>query len=63
SHDKAQVGRPIGFELPIRDLRLQSGAGFVVAYAGDVMTMPGLGSQPAYRRIELLPDGTIEGLL
>jgi len=62
SHDAKLLGRPTGFEFPVRELRLLAGAGLVVPLAGDIMTMPGLGSTPAYRGIELQADGTISGL-
>lgn len=56
------LGRPTGFEITIRDLSLSNGAGFVVAYAGDVMTMPGLPKQPAAERIDVDSDNRIHGL-
>jgi formyltetrahydrofolate synthetase len=62
SHDPQFKGRPRGFVFPIRTLRLAAGAGFVVAYAGDVLTMPGLGRDPGYRRVDLDPQGRITGL-
>jgi formyltetrahydrofolate synthetase len=60
SHDPARLGRPTGYELPVREVRLAAGAGFVVALAGAVSTMPGMGRDPSYRRIGLSPDGEIE---
>jgi len=62
SDDATQLGAPTGFTLHVRDILPAAGAGFVVALAGDIMTMPGLGKNPAAERIRLLPDGTIEGL-
>jgi len=62
SDDATQLGAPTGFTLHVRDILPSAGAGFVVALAGDIMTMPGLGKNPAAERIRLLPDGTIEGL-
>jgi len=62
SDDATQLGAPAGFTLHVRDILPSAGAGFVVALAGDIMTMPGLGKSPAAERIRLLPDGTIEGL-
>jgi formate--tetrahydrofolate ligase len=62
SDDATQLGAPSGFTLHVRDILPAAGAGFVVALAGDIMTMPGLGKNPAAERIRLLPDGTIEGL-
>ncbi|HEY7611399.1 MAG TPA: formate--tetrahydrofolate ligase [Gemmatimonadales bacterium] len=62
SDDPAKLGRPTGFRLTIRDVYPSAGAGFVVALAGDIMTMPGLPKVPAAENIRVLPDGTIEGL-
>jgi formate--tetrahydrofolate ligase len=62
SDDPTQLGAPTGFTLHVRDILPSAGAGFVVALAGDILTMPGLGRNPAAERIRLLPDGTIEGL-
>jgi formate--tetrahydrofolate ligase len=62
SDDATQLGAPSGFTLHVRDILPSAGAGFVVALAGDILTMPGLGKNPAAERIRLLPDGTIEGL-
>jgi formate--tetrahydrofolate ligase len=62
SDDPAKLGAPTGFTLQVRDILPSAGAGFVVALAGDIMTMPGLGKSPAAERIRLHPDGTIEGL-
>jgi formate--tetrahydrofolate ligase len=60
--DPTKLGRPTGFRLTIRDVYPSAGAGFVVALAGDIMTMPGLPKVPAAEAIRVLPDGTIEGL-
>ena len=60
--DPNKLGRPTGFRLTIRDVYPSAGAGFVVALAGDIMTMPGLPKVPAAESIRVLPDGTIEGL-
>ncbi|HEX5004780.1 MAG TPA: formate--tetrahydrofolate ligase [Gemmatimonadales bacterium] len=62
SDDPALLGRPSGFRITIRDVYASAGAGFVVALAGDIMTMPGLGKKPAAEQIRIFPDGTIEGL-
>lgn len=62
SHDPALKGVPTGFEVPIDEVRLCAGAGFVYALAGPIMTMPGLGSLPAYRHIDIDDDGEIVGL-
>jgi len=62
SDDPTQLGAPTGFTLHVRDILPSAGAGFVVALAGDILTMPGLGKNPAAERIRIHPDGTIEGL-
>jgi len=56
------LGAPSGFELKIRKVRLSAGAGFVVALAGDIMTMPGLPAVPAAVNIDVDDDGVIGGL-
>ncbi len=55
-------GAPTGFEIPVREVRLSAGAGFVVAICGDIMTMPGLPKSPAAETIRLDEQGRIEGL-
>ena len=61
--DNAELlGRPSGFEITVRDVTLKGGAGFIVAIAGKIMLMPGLGAHPAAEKIDLLSDGTIVGL-
>ena len=62
SHDPALKGRPRGFTLPVRNVYPSAGAGFVVALAGDIQLMPGLGKEPAYKRIDIEPSGQITGL-
>ena len=62
SDDPALLGRPTGFTITIRDLKLSSGAGFVVAYAGDIMTMPGLPKVPAAEKIDVDDQAVIHGL-
>ncbi len=62
SDNAALLGRPSGFTVTIRDLQLSSGAGFVVAYAGDIMTMPGLPKAPAAQKIDVDSDGKSSGL-
>ena len=62
SDDPTKLGAPSGFTLQVRDILPAAGAGFVVALAGDIMTMPGLSKAPAAERIRVHPDGTIEGL-
>ncbi len=62
SHDKSLVGAPKDYVFPIRDVKLYSGAGFVVAFAGDIMQMPGLPKVPAAEKIDIDDDGVISGL-
>ena len=62
SHDPALKGRPRGFRLPIRDARLFAGAGFVTAYCGNMMTMPGLPTRPAGEDVDIDAEGRIVGL-
>jgi formate--tetrahydrofolate ligase len=62
SADPTLLGAPTGHTLPVRDVRLSAGAGFVVALAGEVMTMPGLPKVPAAEQIRLDEAGRIEGL-
>jgi formate--tetrahydrofolate ligase len=62
SADPAALGAPEGHELPVREVRLSAGAGFVVALSGEVMTMPGLPRVPAAETIGLDAAGEIEGL-
>lgn len=56
------LGAPEGYELTIRDVRLSSGAGFVVAFAGDIIAMPGLPKQPAALQVDVNSEGKIEGI-
>ena len=62
SDDPTKLGRPKGFRITIRDVYASAGAGFVVALAGEIMTMPGLSKTPAAEAMRVHPDGTIEGL-
>jgi formate--tetrahydrofolate ligase len=62
SDDPSLLGAPSNFRIAVRDIYPSAGAGFVVALAGDIMTMPGLGKVPAAERMAVRPDGTIEGL-
>ncbi|MBN9470829.1 MAG: formate--tetrahydrofolate ligase [Bosea sp.] len=62
SADPTLRGAPSGHTVPVRELRLAAGAGFVVAICGDIMTMPGLPRQPAAERIHIDANGQIEGL-
>jgi formate--tetrahydrofolate ligase len=60
--DATVMGAPTGHILPVREVRLSAGAGFVVAICGDIMTMPGLPRVPSAETIFLREDGEIEGL-
>ena len=61
--DNAELlGRPSGFRVTVRDIVLKGGAGFIVAIAGKIMLMPGLGAHPAAEKIDLDGDGNIVGL-
>ncbi|MBP7002788.1 formate--tetrahydrofolate ligase [Amaricoccus sp.] len=62
STDPDLRGAPTGFGVPVREVRLAAGAGFVVAICGEIMTMPGLPSQPAAAAIRLDAEGRVEGL-
>ncbi|WP_336811158.1 formate--tetrahydrofolate ligase [Bosea sp. MMO-172] len=62
SADPSLRGAPSGHIVPLRELRLSAGAGFVVAICGDIMTMPGLPREPAAERIHIDAQGRIEGL-
>ena len=62
STDPTQRGAPTGHSVPVREVRLSAGAGFIVAICGEIMTMPGLPSVPAAESIRLNNDGDIEGL-
>ena len=62
SDDQKLLGRPTGFNVSIREVYVSAGAGFVVAIAGAIMTMPGLPKSPAAERIDVLESGEIVGL-
>jgi formate--tetrahydrofolate ligase len=63
SHDPDIKGRPTNWELPIRDIMVYEGAGYVVPIAGDIKLMPGTGSDPAFRKIDVdVKTGKIKGL-
>jgi len=62
SDNPALLGRPEGFDLTVKDVRVSAGAGFIVVYTGDIMTMPGLPKEPASSRMDIQPDGRITGL-
>ena len=60
--DATRFGRPTGFRITVNEVYPVAGAGFVVAQAGDIMTMPGLPKEPAAQRMAIHPDGSIVGL-
>jgi formate--tetrahydrofolate ligase len=62
STDPSLRGAPTGFSVPVREVRLSAGAGFVVVVCGEIMTMPGLPRVPAAETIRLNEAGEIEGL-
>ena len=62
SDDPKLLGAPQGFTLTVTDLKVCSGAGFIVAYTGDIMTMPGLPKVPAAEKIDVDENGVISGL-
>ena len=62
SDDAAKLGRPTGYQLTVREIKLSAGAGFVVALTGAIMTMPGLGKAPAAYSIDIDSKGNITGL-
>lgn len=62
SDDASLLGRPDGFTVTIKEIRLSAGAGFIVALAGDIMTMPGLPKTPAAEGIDVNENGRITGL-
>lgn len=62
SDDPTLLGAPRGFNITVRDVRISNGAGFVVVYTGDIMTMPGLPKQPAANRIDVDENSKISGL-
>ena len=60
--DQTRLGRPTGFKITVRELRLSAGAGFLVAVTGAIMTMPGLPKRPAAMKMDIDADGVITGL-
>lgn len=62
SADPTLLGAPVDFEVPVREVRLAAGAGFIVVLCGNIMTMPGLPSKPLAEKIHLNKKGDIEGL-
>ena len=62
SDDSALLGAPEGFTVNVSNVKVCAGAGFIVAYTGDIMTMPGLPKVPAAERIDVDENGVISGL-
>lgn len=62
SDDPKKIGEVSGYSLTVRDLKVCSGAGFIVVYMGSIMTMPGLGKNPAYLHMDIDQNGIITGL-
>lgn len=62
SDDKSKLGAPVDFDITVRALKVSAGAGFVVVYTGDVLTMPGLPKTPAAEDIDVDSHGRISGL-
>jgi formate--tetrahydrofolate ligase len=62
SDDPRLGGRPVGFEIEVRDFILSAGAGFVVPVVGDILRMPGLSASPQAHRVDLV-EGEVRGLL
>ena len=62
SDDSKKLGYPKNYEITVRDLKVNSGAGFIVVYMGKIMTMPGLSKIPAYENMHIDDNGIISGL-
>jgi formyltetrahydrofolate synthetase len=62
SHDPSLKGAPSGYSFHIREVRASVGAGFIYPLAGEMVTMPGLGSAPAAQQIDIDEDGNTVGL-
>lgn len=62
SDDAKKLGRPTGFNITIRELKVSAGAGFIVALTGNILTMPGLPKVPAAENIRVLEDGSLDGI-
>lgn len=62
SDDPTLIGKPSGFRITVKEIRLSAGAGFLVALTGDIMTMPGLPKVPAANHMDILESGEIIGL-
>jgi methylenetetrahydrofolate dehydrogenase (NADP+)/methenyltetrahydrofolate cyclohydrolase/formyltetrahydrofolate synthetase/formate--tetrahydrofolate ligase len=62
SHDPNLKGAPTGFTIPVREVRASVGAGFIYPLLGEMRTMPGLGANPAYMKVDIDADGNVVGL-
>ena len=62
SHDPGKLGAPVGFTIPVREFRLNAGAGFIVAVLGNMMTMPGLPKRPAALDMDMDEEGRQTGV-
>ena len=62
SDDPTKLGRPEGFRITVKELRISAGAGFIVALTGDILTMPGLPKKPAAENMDIDVQGRITGL-
>jgi len=60
--DPKQLGAPVNFSIHVKDLKIAAGAGYIVAYTGDIMTMPGLPKHPAAEKMDIDADGRIKGI-
>lgn len=63
SDNPKMLGAPHGFNFTVKNIKLNSGAGFFVIMSGDIMVMPGLGKESRYTKIKVSDDGEIRGLL
>ena len=63
SDDPTLLGRPRGFRITVNAVEISAGAGFLVAFAGGIATMPGLPRRPNAERVDVAPDGSITGLV
>ena len=62
SDDATKIGRPTGFRITVKELRISAGAGFIVALTGNILTMPGLPKHPAAENMDIDVNGKITGL-
>jgi formate--tetrahydrofolate ligase len=62
SHDASLIGAPSGWTLPVREVQLVAGAGFILPLTGTINRMPGLGANPAAHEIDMDEEGNVVGL-